>query len=397
MLQLIPALLVLAAEKPTQPTSEDQIFAARQAEFAIALFRELDDQPGNVLCSPFSLSRALAMARQGAAGETAREMDEALRLLADAGARFAALVRALEPPQVGRKDDKHAAYTLELATSLWARESTPFEPDFLRRLKDGFASEMHAVDFAQSETARGAINAWTAEHTHDRIREIIPAGLLDVDTRLVLVDTVRFLGAWAEPFVASNTKLLPFTRADATAVEVSMMRRVDSRQYAESELAQVVELPFEHAAMSMVLVLPKSGHDLAEVIRNEDFAAWTKPLAVKRVDVSVPKFKFSFGGELKTVLEKLGVKRAFQPGVADFSGVMKEPLMIRAVLQQAFVAVDENGAEAAAATAVVMTKGSAARPEDPVVFNADHPFLFFIRHPATGAVLFVGRVSDPTR
>jgi serpin B len=397
MLPLIPLLLAMTSEKPTVPPGEDRLFAARQAEFAIALFRELDDQPGNVVCSPFSLSRALAMARLGAAGETAREMDEVLRLSADAGGRFAALVRALEPPQVGHTDATHAAYSLELATSLWASESTPCEPEFLRRLKDGFASEMHAVDFAQAEKARGAINSWTAEHTHDRIREIIPADLLDADTRLVLVDTVRFLGAWAEPFAASNTKPMPFTRADKTVVEASMMRDGYKRRYTESEIAQVVELPFEHSAMSLVVVLPKKGHDLDEVVRLEDFTSWTKSLAARRVDLSLPKFKFGFGSELKTVLGKLGMKSAFQPNVADFSGIMKEPLVIGAVLQQAFVAVDEKGAEAAAATAVALALGAAAKPEDPVVFNADHPFLFFIRHPATGAVLFVGRVSDPTR
>lgn len=131
---------------------------------------------------------------------------------------------------------------------------------------------------------------------------------------------------------------------------------------------------------------------------NEDFATWTKPLAPKRVDVSLPKFEFRFGGELKPVLEKLGMKQAFDPSRADFSGMLKDPLVIGAVLQQAFVSVDEKGAEAAAATAVVMVRStSEAQPVEPIRFNADHPFLFFIRHPATGTVLFVGRVSDPTQ
>lgn len=398
MFPLIPALLALAPDRVVSTPTADQTFAARQAEFAIVLFRELARKPGNVVCSPFSLTRALGMARMGAAGNTAREMDEVLRYPADAGPAFQSLVKALEPPLVGRKDDKQPAYTLELATSLWARESTPFEPEFLRRLKDGFASEMHATDFGQPEKARSAINGWTAERTHDRIPEIIPAGLLDANTRLVLVDTIRFVGAWDEPFKAANTQQRPFTLADATTVDAPMMRRVDTYMYAESDTAQIVELPFQRGAMSMVFVLPKADHVLDAVVRAEDFAQWTKPLAPRRVDVSVPKFRFTFSGELKPVLETLGMKKAFQAGVADFSGMLKEPLMIGAVVQQAFVAVDENGAEAAAATAVVMVKGSAMpKREDPVVFDANHPFVFFIRHRATGAVLFAGRVSDPTR
>jgi serpin B len=398
MLTLIPALLALAPEKPAEPQSAVQPFAARQAEFAIALFRELAARPGNVVCSPLSLTRALGMARMGAAGETAREMDAVLRYPADAGAAFQALVQALEPPLVGRKEDKQPAYTLEIAASLWARESTPFQPDFLRRLKDGFASEMHAVDFREAEKARSAINAWTAQRTNDRIQEIIPAGLIDADTRLVLVDTVRFLGAWDEPFKAANTKTLPFTLDDGSTVQASLMHRVDFCSYAETATSQVVELPFQRGAMSLVVVLPKAGQKLDDVVRTEDFALWTSTLAARRVNVALPKFRFNFGGELKPVLQKLGLARPFQPGVADFSGMLAEPLMIGAVIQQAFVSVDENGAEAAAATAVMMVRGS-AKPQDvdPVVFNADHPFVFFLRHRATGAVLFAGRVSDPTR
>ncbi len=398
MLPLVTPLLAFTAQVPETPLNGLLEFTSAQAQFAVHLFRELDDAPGNLICSPFSLARALAMARAGAAGETAREMDEVLRLPPEAGTRFVALVRALEPPPVGRKEAQRTAYALELATSLWAPDSVPFETQFLQRLKDGFASEMHAVDFSRAEEARAAINGWTAERTHDRVREIIPAGLLNGNTRLVLVDTIHFLGAWDEPFKATNTKELPFSLDKKSTVAAPMMRRVDTRSYGESPLAQIVELPFERGAMSMVIVLPKKGHDLAEVVNAEDFATWTKPLVARQVDVSLPRFEFRSSYSLKEALEKLGMPLAFTPGRADFSAMAREPLMIGAVLQQAFVAVDENGAEAAAATAVVMVRSSAQMPtEKAIVFDANHPFLFFIRHRSTGALLFVGRVSDPTR
>jgi len=168
--------------------------------------------------------------------------------------------------------------------------------------------------------------------------------------------------------------------------------------YAETELAQVVELAFESNTMSLVVVLPKDKVMLEDLTSKEDCATWTRSLASRKVEVSLPKFEFRFGANLKSTLEKLGMRQAFDPALADFGGITKGPLWIGAVLQQAFVSVDENGAEAAAATAVVMLRSTSERePEQTVVFDANHPFLFFIRHRASGTVLFLGRVSDPTR
>lgn len=392
-----PLLAATLQNSPTVAPTEGDM-TARQAQFALQLFREIDDAPGNVVCSPFSLSRALAMARQGAELETAREMDEVLRLPADSGERFASLVKSFEAPQVGRKDARRAAYSLEFATSLWARAQSRFEPDFLRKLKDGFDTEMQTVDFAEPEKARLAINAWTNQRTHERIPEILPAGILTPDTELVLVDTIHFMGAWAEPFQVASTKTRPFERADGTSVETAMMKRTATRPYAETESAQVVEMPFESETMSLVVVLPKENVTLEDVLMKEDCASWTRALAPRLVDLSLPKFQYRFGANLKTTLEKMGMRQAFDPALADFGGITKVPLFIGAVLQQAFVSVDEKGAEAAAATAVVMMRStSVSRPDKPVVVDADHPFLFFIRHRSTGTVLFLGRVSDPTR
>lgn len=393
---LLLPLATLALESPPQPTPDDLLFAARQSRFAIELYRELAATPGNLVCSPFSLQRALAMARAGAAGETAREMDATLHLTGDYLTRFAALAGLLEAPSVGRKEERRPAYSLEIAAALFGHRSTPFEPDFLRRMKDGFASEMHTVDFARSEEARATINGWTAEHTRQRILEIIPPGLLTGDTRLVLVDTIHFLGAWQEPFQEGRTAPMPFIRVDGSTVETPTMRATKTYGYGETERAQVLELAYERGAASMVVVLPKAGHSLADVAAQEDFTVWTKALGSRQVDVWFPKYEFRFARRLDEDLKKLGMPTAFIPGRADFSGMLKDPLHIGAVLQEAFVAVDEKGTEAAAATAVVMVKSAAKlEPEPPVTFRADRPFLFFIRHRATGLVLFAGRVVDP--
>lgn len=379
------------------PTAEDRAFAADEARFALELLRELAARPGNVVCSPFSLSRALAMARAGAAGTTASEMDAVLHLPADAGARFAALVRLLRAPELGPKDARHPAYSLELATALFGQQDAPFVPAFPRRLQADFESELQTVDFARTEDARSTINAWAAEKTHDRVKELVPRDVLSVDTRLVLVDAVHFVGAWSDPFREANTKPMPFTRADRTVVEAPTMNGTELRSYAETERAQVVALRYQGGTLSMVLVLPKSGKTLDDVVTAEDVATWTKAFETRRVELSLPKFEFHFGAELKPTLTKLGMPTPFDQGRADFRGILPERLAIGAVLQQAFIAVDEHGTEAAAATAVVMVRGAkASKEQEPVVFRADHPFLFFLRNDSTGAVLFCGRVADPT-
>lgn len=397
MLSLIVPLLASNLQETRFPAPADLEFAGGEARFAIAFYRETASPSSNVVCSPFSLWRALAMAREGARGETAREMDHVLQYPDERGARFAALAAGLVAPQVGRRDERRPAYSLELATALFGQRSQPFEPEFLRGLKAAFDSEMHGVDFARAEEARTTINTWTSEHTHERVKEIIPPGLLDGNTRLVLVDTVHFLAAWQEPFRAEATRTEPFVRADETRVDAPFLHSTTRRPYAETERAQVVELVYEGGTMSMGLVLPKTGRTLADVTANEDFAAWTGALREQRIDLALPKYEFRFGRELRPVLEKLGLKLAFDAERADFSGILKDPLVIGAVLQEAFIAVDEKGTEAAAATAVVMVRSTSQRePETPIAFRADRPFLFYIRHRASGAVLFVGHVADPT-
>ena len=394
---LAPILLIAGAVQRPQASPDDIALAADHAKVSLELYRRLDDAPGNLFFSPFSVLRALALAREGAAGETALELDRVLRYPAALGEDYVSTSRALMAPQVGRAESRHAAYALELATSMWGRRGAPFAADYLQRLRAGFGAELRQVDFTRPDEARSAINAWASAGTKGRVPQIVPPGFLTPDTRLVLVDTIFFKAAWDEAFEALATKSEPFTLPDGKLAPVPTMHRSGEYAYGESELAQVLELPYERNAMSLVVVLPKRADGLADTAAREDVAQWTAPLERRRVEVALPKFRVTWGRDLKHALVELGLERPFDPSRADFSRILPEPLCFDAVLHQAFVAVDEVGTEAAAATAVVLTLGAPA-PEarTPVVFRADHPFLFFVRHRATGAVLFLGRIDEPS-
>lgn len=389
----LPALtLLLAAESP-RPLPDARDFAAQQQTAALELYRQLASEPGNVVFSPWSLARAFAMAHEGAAGETAAELERVLRL-PDAGAAeaFAALALAMQPRQGGAK------FELELAASMWGQRGEPFQREFLARLKSGYASELYPVDFRQAAATCDAINRWVRGRTHERIRELVAEDQLTADTRLVLVDAAYFKAQWLEPFLEQGTRPAKFVTA-AGEIDVATMHRTGYFGYGESELAQVIELPYV-GGMSMVIVLPKerSSAALASVVEHESFATWIATLDVREVALALPKFRIEFAADCVPALRRLGVELAFERKRADFSRIGVQPFFIGVVQHKAFIECDEKGTEAAAATALVLRCGASMQPKPaPIPFTADHPFLFAIRHPATGALLFMGRVDDPTR
>jgi serpin B len=257
------------------------------------------------------------------------------------------------------------------------------------------------VDFREGPAVRKRINDWVLSKTRDKIRDLIPEGLPTADTRLALVNAIHFLAQWEEAFSERATEEKPFTNAKGEKVPVPMMRRTDHYRYADDGRAQVLAIPYRGHAAEMVLVLPKDPAGLAEVERGLTPAAvsgWMAGRGFQKVALSLPRFRFEAPTDLGAHLAALGMGDAFDPAKADFRGmadVKDQPLFIGAVLHKAFIAVDEKGTEAAAATAVLMRAGSAPRPEEPIPFVCDRPFLFFLRHVATGALLFVGRYSMP--
>lgn len=373
--------------------------------FGSDLYRRLALRPGNVGYSPYSVGVALAMTWNGAAGSTASEMGSVLRApdrqRLDEGLN--ALTRLVESRagQVRREDGSTATVSLDVASSLWGQRGEAWRRPFLVALARYYGAGMRQVDYrTDPDAAARLINAWTADRTLDRIPQIIPAGALDAMTRLVLVNAIYLKAPWEVPFARELTGRRPFTRGDGSRVDVDLMSSGTPEMvaYGAGSGWQAARLPYAGGQLAMTVVLPDG--PLAELEQALDerllAAVLQAPKPTEHVVVRLPRFRFRLTADLTAPLSGLGMPTAFDPSRADFSAMTEqERLSISAVLHQAFIAVDEHGTEAAAATAVVMDalSGSATPPLE---FTADRPFLFVIYDVDTATPLFIGRVSDPT-
>ena len=340
---------------------------------------------GNVALSPFSVAVALGMTLAGAEGQTRAEMEDVLG--GDDGG-LGDLARALGP------DD--GAGELEPANAVFAQAGITWRQRFLDELADGFLAEPRMVDYADTESARAEINGWIAERTRDRIPEIVPAGVLDAESRLVLVNALYFKASWSEPFWERSTADAGFRLVDGSVVPVPTMRLALHAATGSGDSWRSLRLDYEGGRTAMTILLPGPGL-LPDVEALVAAGMWDVLLAVPdlaRVDVSLPRFTFRTAASLGEHLAALGMPTAFTDA-ADFSGMTEdEALKISEVLHEVFVAVDEAGTEAAAATAVVMAR-AAGLPEPAEPFVVDRPFLFVIHDVEHGTPLFVGRVADP--
>jgi serpin B len=396
LLLLLPG--VALADKPSPPAGDPLVRA--NVAFAGDLLRALHDRPGNLFFSPYSISAALAMAREGAVGDTAREMDAALEHPpGGVGDGYLRIAKALAPRDLRTEDGPVPAYQLQIANAMWVQAGYPLRDTFGARLRDAYGATFEPLDFAKPDEARARINAWVEDATQKKIQDLIPAGMPPPSTRLILTNAVYFKASWQTPFSEEATQDGPFTGPEGKEVQVRLMRRTDHFSYGETERAQVVEIPYRGGDIGMVVVLPKAKDGLAAVEANERIDEWTGLLQGRaKVALSLPKFTYTTALDLGDTLQGLGMHLAFDPEKADFSGITDaERLFVGGVLHKAFVAVDEKGTEAAAATATMMVGTAMPRPEPTIEFKVDHPFLFFLRHRATGEVLFLGHVVDPTQ
>lgn len=380
--------VVEAAESP-----DLQPFVAGNTAFAFDLYGELKKAEGNLFFSPYSLSSALAMTYAGARGETASQMAEVLHFRLPEERLHPAFASLQE--RLGEAGD---AVELSVANALWGQRGTRFLEPFLARLRESHGAGLREVDFAgATEAARQSINDWTAEETRQRIRELIRPGILDASTRLVLTNAIYFKGRWAAEFDPAETEAAPFTCLDGREVEVPMMHQKDRFRYAETPDLQVLELPYQGDALSLVVLLPRRAGGLGELeaaLTAEALGGWLPaPGAEQEVVVYLPKFEITAEFRLDDALQALGMTDAFELPPADFSGMTgAAELYLSAVVHKAFVAVDEEGTEAAAASAIAF--GVTGMPAPPTVFRADHPFVFLIRDNESGSVLFLGRVAE---
>ena len=385
-----PMKRLTAAEAVALSTANNQ--------FAVDLWHRVDAAPGNLAISPASITTALAMVWGGARGDTAAQMRAVLHFDADAGeiaSRWGRLSQALQDP------DRQIA--VRIANRLFGEAGYPFERAFLDDTRSAFGAAFEPVAFSSKPDAvRARINDWVEQRTEHRIKDLLAPGVVTQDTRLVLVNAIYFLADWANPFRKDATVDRDFV-VGASRKRVKMMRSVASYRYAKSDGVTVLELPYKGNGTSMLVLLPDRADGLADLERTLDasrLTAWTAALTPGEVNVSLPRFTIDSAPlALAEHLAALGMPAAFDPRKADFTGIAApsnadERLSISSVVHKAFVRVDEQGTEAAAATAALIGTTS-ARPA-PIPFTADHPFLFAIVDSESSLVLFLGRVTDPS-
>jgi len=399
------------AATPPAPTSTiaapatDAVRSAKPTAQAINafngdLYAALKSQPGNLIYSPASIESALAMTSAGARGQTATEMAKVLHLPVDAtkaADSFSALLASWAQTDGGGP-------VLTVANKLWVQQGYPLLPAFSTMTQTQYFAGADLLDFKKAATSAQAINAWVAQSTNGKITTLISPKNIDDSTRLVLTNAIYFKGTWSEPFEKSSTQDGAFTTAGDTKVTVPLMNHTfEARNYADLGNAQIIDLPYKGTSareIVMTIVLPKIGTPLSALeagLTSKQVDSWLASEKAVPVQVTLPRFKAEQMISLGQTLIAMGMPTAFSPK-ADFSGISasKESLSIGAVLHKATIEVDEIGTVAAAATAVFATVGSAA-PAPAVPFRADHPFLFFLRDKTSGATLFAGRVTDPSK
>lgn len=399
-----------AQDASPEPIPGPATLASGLTGFALDLYRELraDAGSGNLIVSPYSVALALAMTSAGARGDTATQMASTLGFTVPADTlheTFAALTAdLLDRGNQEADDDRGIGESgLRIANALFGEQTFPFDQAFIDQLDAEYGAGIELEDFKNDpETARNDINAWVEEGTEGRIKDIVPEGAITELTRLVLANAIWFYGAWLNAFDEDDTADAPFHPLDGDPVDVPFMRQVESFAYAALDGMQVVDLPYAAPGFGMTIILPDEGKlDAVEASLDPgtlqdaiDALAWT------RIHLYLPKWEFDYAASLADTLKALGMTDAFDAERADFSGMIAadaappdDSLAISDVLHKAFIAVDENGTEAAAATVVIMVGAGAPPEEEPLELRIDRPFLFAIRDDRTGAILFLGRVT----
>jgi serpin B len=364
------------------------------------LIGRIGSRTSNLVFSPSSIAVALAMARAGARGETAVQMDLVLRSLGadDHAAAANALDAALNGRSGTFKDGsgKSLDVALRIANTAFGQRGMAIAQGFLDALASRYGAGLHLVDYrSDPEAARQAINAWVDGRTEHRIKELLAPGVISPMTRLTLVNAIYLKAPWLVSFTDGATQPGPFARPDGSTVQAQLMRRGGSLPYAEGTGWRAVELPYVGGSLAMTVVVPDDLGAFEASLNAGELDQLVSSLGPRAVDLTFPRFGIETSAGLAAILADLGMPLAFDPDRADFSGITTaEQLFISAVVHQANIDVDEKGTEAAAATAVVMDTTSV--PADPVTLRVDRPFLFLLRDVPTGAIVFMGRVVDPT-
>jgi len=388
---------------PASPADSQKNVVDANNQFALDLYKNLAEDPEyrekNLFFSPFSISSALAITYEGARGDTAREIQEVFHFPEDT-----VMMREGFSEINAGINSEASAYSLRTANALWAEKTYPFLPEFITIADRSYDAKTTNLDFiARPDDSRLTINRWVEEQTEDKIKDLLPAGSINPLTRLVITNAIYFKGTWEKQFDNNKTTVEDFRTGTGTTVPIPMMQRTDRNAtygYTENGDLQVLAMPYESDSgtqLSMLVILPKD-ENLATLEQSLDTTTLSKlqqNITSKQVEVYFPKFTMETKYTLPRTLSVMGMPTGFT-SAADFSGMDgARDLFIDDVIHQAYVDVNEEGTEAAAATAVNIGLMSNHGEEAVPVFRADHPFIFIIQDDETGLILFMGRVIHP--
>ena len=401
-LGILPAASSAAAQPVQAETRSDSATinpddlrseAKANRAFGVRLYKQLAAKPGNLFISPISIGAAFGPVALGARADTYMAIGRTLGFRPDPqilSKRVEGLLRTLETDGEGAK--------VSIANALWLTDRHPTKPDYVSLVGSNFGADVATLDFIKSAAAAARINRWVDKETAGKIPKLFEPDAFDDKTALVVTNAVHFLGDWAQPFNAQSTRPAPFFLGDGKQKSVPMMTGEKSLRYLDTGKLQLIDLPYEGDALSMVAILPKGRDGLAALeaqMTGDTLDKWIGQLdsaEVQSLIVQMPKLTFEGDYNLVGPLKALGMGIAFDRLRANFRGMSDEQLYISDVVHKTFVRIDEKGTEAAAATGVVM---SAERSGPDLLFRADHPFLLLIRENRTGAILFFGRIVEP--
>lgn len=362
--------------------------------FGLEVFQEIREESDdeNIMISPLSISVALAMAYNGADGETKLEMEDAMKLNGlttdEINASYQMLISALQSL------DEEVVF--EIANAIFYAQGFTVKSDFINTNKTIYNAEVESLDFL-SPSAVVTINNWVADKTHDKILTIIEQ--LNPLDRMVLVNAIYFNGIWTTQFDEEGTHLHNFSKNNGTTLEIPMMNKEDKLDYTSNSLFKAIKMPYGNGQYNMIVFLPadnKNSQDVIDELNSNNWKNWMESFEIEDiVDVTMPRFKFAFEIGLNDVLKKMGMLKAFQPNIADFSKITDEDLYISSVKHKSFIDVNETGTEAAAVTSVTFTTTSIGNEPPKITFLVNKPFIFAITEKDTDAILFIGEVNHP--
>jgi len=389
-------IAVGCGEQPLPTTGNAQMDPKwTNGQFAVDLYQRLRMREGDLIVCPHSVSMTLAMLHAGAKAETRAQIERALAFAAPPAELRDSLSRlSAKLAEAGRQE----GCQLYVANALWKQKAEPFRPEFVAVIEGDYGARVSELDFKGAcDKARHVINDWTSRATRGKIDDLMGSGSVSELTRLVLTNAVFLKARWVSPFDASVTRDAPFWTSRTQSVSVPMMSQLGKFGYAESDSFQVLELPYSGNALSAVVLLPRDKEGLPtleEHLTWDLLSQWISQVSRQQVFVVLPKFTIASQFDLQDALRAMGVEDVFSPAHADLSGVSAErELYVSASVHKALVRVDEEGTEAAAATAMVGSLGEGSK--GPPIFLADHPFIFVVRYVPTGDIMFIGRLVVP--